>query len=72
MRLERIWAQEEKDRQIAEALAKFAAMQTELKSDTFVVSQSEKQQPTKKKKSVTLTSKKPSAQRAPVKATGTG
>lgn len=32
MRLERIRAQEEKDRQIAEALSKFAVMQTELKS----------------------------------------
>ncbi len=27
MRLERIWAQEEKDRQVAEALAKFETMQ---------------------------------------------
>ena len=33
MRLERIWAQQEKDRQVAEALAKFAAMQTGLKSE---------------------------------------
>lgn len=33
MRLERIRAQEEKDRQVAEALAKFAAMQTGLKGD---------------------------------------
>lgn len=32
MRLERIWAQQEKDRQVAEALANFAAMQTGLKS----------------------------------------
>lgn len=30
MRLERIWAQQEKDRLVAEALAKFAAMQTVL------------------------------------------
>lgn len=33
MRLERIRAQEEKDRQVAEALAKFATMQTGLKGD---------------------------------------
>lgn len=33
MRMERIWAQQEKDRQVAEALAKFAAMQTGLKND---------------------------------------
>ena len=58
MRLERIWAQQEKDRQIAEALAKFAAMKTELKSDGV------EKQP--KKKTVTLTSKKP------VECTGTG
>lgn len=51
MRLERIWAQQEKDRQVAEALAKFAAMQTELKSDI-------EKQP--RKKTVTLSSKKPS------------
>lgn len=31
MRLERIWAQQEKDRQVAEALAKFAAMQLGLR-----------------------------------------
>ena len=31
MRLERIHAQQEKDRQVAEALAKFAAMQTGLR-----------------------------------------
>lgn len=33
MRLERIRAQQEKDKQVAEALAKFAAMQTELRND---------------------------------------
>ena len=33
MRLERIRAQQEKDRQVAEALAKFTAMQTGLKSE---------------------------------------
>lgn len=31
MRLERIWAQQEKDRQVAEALANFATMQTGLR-----------------------------------------
>ena len=41
MRLERIWAQQEKDKQVAEALAKFAAMQTDLKSKASKVAQSE-------------------------------
>lgn len=33
MMLERLRAKQEKDRQVAEALAKFAAMQTEMKND---------------------------------------
>ena len=33
MRLERIRAQKEKDRQVSEALAKFAAMQMEIKAE---------------------------------------
>lgn len=33
MRLERIWAQQEKDRQVADALAKFADMQDGWKGD---------------------------------------
>lgn len=61
--MERIWAQQEKDRQVAEALAKFAAMQTELKNDRV------EKQP--RKKTVTLTSKKPSPN-VLIKATGTG
>lgn len=60
MRLERIWAQKEKDRQVAEALANFAAMQTELKTDRV------EKQP--RKKTVTLSSKKRS-QNVPIKAT---
>ena len=32
MRLERIWARQEKDKQIAEALAKFATMQINMKT----------------------------------------
>ena len=67
MRLERIWAQQEKDRQVAEALAKFAAMQTELKTD-----KAGKQTKGNAKKTVTLTSKKKPSQGVLIKASGTG
>ncbi len=43
MRLERIWAQQEKDRQVAEALAKFAAMQSGLKKSEKVEKAAAKQ-----------------------------
>jgi hypothetical protein len=50
MRLERIRAQQEKDRQVAEALANFAAMQTGLKAAT-VTEQVEPKMNTEKKSS---------------------
>lgn len=79
MRMERIWAQQEKDRQVAEALAKFAAMQTGLKNDKKMAGKGEvaptveqKAKTERKKTHAKVAVKKLHQKREAIKSTGTG